>query len=408
MKEKLKRKKGITLIALVITIIVLLILAGVSIAMLTGDNGILTQAQNASRETDKAGIIEDLKLKILEKQMDGEPIYKDDIKTILNDSGYFTEIPADITLDTELTTTQENGNHTIKVSEIYGGNLTDKPITAGDLSDDEKKELYGKYVTNYECASNSAIVTETEIPGKWMIFNVDENNIYLIASDYITSVPEGKAGGKPSVGSSSSYPRGVSFSNILNDYTDEDGDGQTDISDIGKQLNKSYFTDNNYKSTKSNMKSVAYMLDTNAWSGFKGDEAEYAIGGPTIELFFEAYNKAHGTSANQYQARAKSTTGYEITTDGGTTWGNSTSSAGGNYLVTNDPTFVINTNKNAFAMWLASPSAYNAGYVMLVNYGGGVGTNSYDYTLYGFRPLVSLKSEVELRKTGDNTYEIIK
>ena len=370
--------------------------------------GILTQAQNAKEKTDKAGIIEDLKLKILEKQMDGEPIYKDDIKTILNDSGYFTEIPADITLDTELTTTQENGNHTIKVSEIYGGNLTDKPITAGDLSDDEKKELYGKYVTNYECASNSAIVTETDIPGKWMIFNVDENNIYLIASDYITSVPDGKAGGKPSVGSNSSYPRGVSFSNILNDYKDEDGDGQTDISDIGKQLNKSYFTDNNYKSTNNNMKSVAYMLDTNAWSGFKGDEAEYAIGGPTIELFFEAYNKAHGTSANQYQARAESTTGYEITTDGGTTWGDTTRYAGGNYLVTNDPTFVINTSKNVYAMWLASPSADYTHNVMGVSYRGFVHYDSYSATDNGFRPLVSLKSDVELRKTGDNTYEIIK
>ena len=45
---------GITLIALVITIIVLLILAGVSIAMLTGENGILTQAQKAKEETEKA------------------------------------------------------------------------------------------------------------------------------------------------------------------------------------------------------------------------------------------------------------------------------------------------------------------------------------------------------------------
>ena len=36
-----RREKGITLIALVITIIVLLILAGVTIATLTGDNGIL-------------------------------------------------------------------------------------------------------------------------------------------------------------------------------------------------------------------------------------------------------------------------------------------------------------------------------------------------------------------------------
>ena len=49
-KKVLKEKRGITLIALVITIIVLLILAGVSIAMLTGDNGILTQATEAKEK----------------------------------------------------------------------------------------------------------------------------------------------------------------------------------------------------------------------------------------------------------------------------------------------------------------------------------------------------------------------
>ena len=57
MKENrkiLRKEKGITLIALVITIIVLLILAGVSIAMLTGQNGILTQAQNAKNKTEEA------------------------------------------------------------------------------------------------------------------------------------------------------------------------------------------------------------------------------------------------------------------------------------------------------------------------------------------------------------------
>ncbi len=46
--------RGITLIALVITIIVLLILASVSIAMLTGQNGILTQAQNAKQATEES------------------------------------------------------------------------------------------------------------------------------------------------------------------------------------------------------------------------------------------------------------------------------------------------------------------------------------------------------------------
>ena len=45
----IRNQKGITLIALVITIIVLLILAGVSIAMLTGNNGILTQANKSNK-----------------------------------------------------------------------------------------------------------------------------------------------------------------------------------------------------------------------------------------------------------------------------------------------------------------------------------------------------------------------
>ena len=52
--KKIKNMKGITLISLVVTIIVLLILAGVSIAMLTGENGIITQAQRAKKETEQA------------------------------------------------------------------------------------------------------------------------------------------------------------------------------------------------------------------------------------------------------------------------------------------------------------------------------------------------------------------
>ena len=47
----MKKNKGITLIALVITIIVLLILAGVAISMLSGENGILKKAADASEKT---------------------------------------------------------------------------------------------------------------------------------------------------------------------------------------------------------------------------------------------------------------------------------------------------------------------------------------------------------------------
>ena len=51
MKINLKQRRGITLIALVITIVVLLILAGVTIATLTGENGILTKVTTAKDKT---------------------------------------------------------------------------------------------------------------------------------------------------------------------------------------------------------------------------------------------------------------------------------------------------------------------------------------------------------------------
>ena len=66
--EKGNSNRGITLIALVITIIVLLILAGISIAMLTGENGILTKADRSREETEKQSIIEEARIEILEKQ----------------------------------------------------------------------------------------------------------------------------------------------------------------------------------------------------------------------------------------------------------------------------------------------------------------------------------------------------
>ena len=64
MKKHFENKNGITLIALVITIIVLLILAGVSIAVLTGENGILTQAQEAKTKTTQAEARERVELEM--------------------------------------------------------------------------------------------------------------------------------------------------------------------------------------------------------------------------------------------------------------------------------------------------------------------------------------------------------
>lgn len=62
----MKNNKGITLIALVVTIIVLLILAGVSIAMLTGQNGILNRGQSAAIESAVTDAKEQISLSVAE------------------------------------------------------------------------------------------------------------------------------------------------------------------------------------------------------------------------------------------------------------------------------------------------------------------------------------------------------
>ena len=64
-KEQQLREKGITLIALVITIIILLILAGITIGLVAGDNGILTQASKAQEKTVQAQEEENIKLAIM-------------------------------------------------------------------------------------------------------------------------------------------------------------------------------------------------------------------------------------------------------------------------------------------------------------------------------------------------------
>ncbi|MBR3163392.1 MAG: hypothetical protein IKF17_04780, partial [Clostridia bacterium] len=62
----MKKQNGITLIALVITIIVLLILAGITIASLTGENGILSRASESRDSQNKAQVQEELQLIVME------------------------------------------------------------------------------------------------------------------------------------------------------------------------------------------------------------------------------------------------------------------------------------------------------------------------------------------------------
>ena len=127
-----KKEKGITLIALVITIIVLLILAGVSIAMLTGENGILTQANEASNKTKEASAKEKVEVEVMGSYGEDGAIdlglLEDNLNNIPGIEGVpspITGLPITVTVDGYEITINGDGSVTIGDSETGGTELSD-------------------------------------------------------------------------------------------------------------------------------------------------------------------------------------------------------------------------------------------------------------------------------------------
>ena len=110
------KNKGITLIALVITIIVLLILAGISIATLTGNEGILTKTTDAKDENGKATAEEQVKLAVMGSyEKNGKLNYKD-LKDNLNKITWIEQLTGEITESSFPLTVKVNENE-IEIDE---------------------------------------------------------------------------------------------------------------------------------------------------------------------------------------------------------------------------------------------------------------------------------------------------
>ena len=95
---KLKKEHGITLIALVVTIVVLLILAAISINMVLGDNGLIAKATLAKKQTEISSIIESAQSDIsawkMSQLIQGKNTSLDNatIKEILRNKDYVQEV----------------------------------------------------------------------------------------------------------------------------------------------------------------------------------------------------------------------------------------------------------------------------------------------------------------------------
>ena len=90
----IKDYKGISLVALVITIIVLLILAGITISFTVGSNGILTKAKNAKEQTNIAQAKESVELIIASLQTENEG------KATISNLKEYAQTDSDIAIDT--------------------------------------------------------------------------------------------------------------------------------------------------------------------------------------------------------------------------------------------------------------------------------------------------------------------
>ena len=130
MKLKVKEKnKGITLIALVITIIVLLILAAVTINALSGDNGILKRATEAKQKTRRADALEKIRLAVMTATTNGVgEANLDDLKAELEKAGATVkttgELPWEVTLDGYMFRINEN----LSIDEISGVGISKKEL----------------------------------------------------------------------------------------------------------------------------------------------------------------------------------------------------------------------------------------------------------------------------------------
>ena len=175
----MKNQKGITLISLVITIVILIILAGVAINMTLGENGILTKAKEAKKMQTIAAAKEQIGLEILEAQIEAidnnEELEQSEVESIvskygalqadgdtiiLNDSGYEVSLRE---IYNEMA--EEEGDETTELAQLKAL-LAQTTVTEDKILKDYKAYKDGQLITgtmeNYAGQTVSATtVTES-------------------------------------------------------------------------------------------------------------------------------------------------------------------------------------------------------------------------------------------------------
>ena len=374
------QNKGITLIALIITIIILLILAGVAINMVLGQNGILNNSKEATQKYKDSQEKEELSLMLSNYYMTKAEDDNVDLEAYLNENNAILQ-------------GEQDGSYIIKYKEyefvvkkdslevldvrkkaeqqvIVKENGEEKILTVSDIAKEPQK-YYGARVTNYtQGASYRIFYIDTD--GK---YGDGANTVYLRA-DYDGN--RIKALGT----STAAYEYDTSKTKI-------------------RQMNPewtNYIGDLDEANWNENAKAAAYLCDTSKWTEYYDEtKANYAIGGPSIELYIDSYNKTHGADSLVYTCEPTTGCGENIG-KGYFVGANQAYSNNGFY-----PNYgTVNANPNGIYMnsyytWFASPAAHGDFEMKETDgYGEFLG-NAYLYGEHHARPLISLKSDIVIQ-----------
>ncbi len=451
MNTKRKNARGITLIALVITIIVLLILVGITINALSGENGILKRATQAKSKTGRANALEQINLAIITARTEGlGQVDKTVLRNEITKAGMTVKTDGD-----DLPYEVVSDKYLFRINEDY----TVEEISGIGLSKKELKLFNGQSETITATLTEGVTGTITWESADKNVATVENGKITAVGTTGSTTITAKVEGTEYEATCKVSIVQKVTsitaeqiaanpekyYGQVAQNYTQGDltyrifyvdkenkfGDGANTIylkadykktttlssyisytptgSDLEKykKMNPSWAAQRG-SSTSSwnyNEHAAAWLCSPSQWTTYvDSSKANYAIGGPSVEMYVKSYNQVSHNQEGNYTLgatyRDTSAPGYIYTLNGAqSTISNSDYSTGTDsldYKGYNSMYAGQNGSKSGW-WWLASPSSYTSNYVCIVDGSlATLDTSNYYYNAGGAGPLVSLKSGIQV------------
>ena len=375
----MQKKKGISLIVLVITIIVMIILAA-SVVITLNNTGVINRANEAVDKTNEKQVQDLAALIWADAYMDNkrDEALVTEVTTKLSEQGITSDRWNISVTNTGVTVTNKNSSSGTGLGSL---------ITAANYGD----------TINYEANG----VTD------WKIFYHTEDYVYLIASEKLaydkvpTKLTDTIAdGGAGAIITSATVTLADSTTRTVGQIYWPTGNAPTSAATIENPTK--WMANWGDYSTNPNGKCVSYFLDETYWTGFKNTTASYsqyvegAIGTPTAEMFVASWNAKRLTETNTSKvelALSEKGTGYYINESGSLSIG------------TSDPLYIWSTASNS-STWLASPAGNNAYYLLYARLSGIVDRGYYSSVIAGVRPVVCLKSNIPAKAGTTTDFEI--